>query len=417
MATILIVDDRPTNREFLVTLLGYVGHRMLEAGGALEGLEQVRATRPDLVIADILMPEIDGFEFVRRLRAEPDIAQTRVVFYTATYLAPEARKLAAACGVTHILVKPAEPQLIIETVQAALGAASPDVAPTPAEEFDREHRRLLLDKLAEKVNELEAINTELEQRVAARTAELAGANARLEELNRLKDEVLAIASHDLRSPLSAILLMTDMLLEEGDEIPDAQCRHFVENINAATRHLIAMVSDLLDLTKIEFGQLQIERSGLRASDLVRRAIEALSFNARAKSIDVRLIVAPDEPLLLADRLKLSQVVHNLLSNAIKFTPQGGWVAVTIQPEPEGLRLSVADSGLGMTPEDLQRVFDKFKRAHLQGTAGETGSGLGLAIVRQLVQLHGGSIDVASEVGRGSTFTVHLPQDELRREYG
>jgi signal transduction histidine kinase len=416
MATILIVDDRPTNREFLITLLGYTGHQILEATDAREALEQVRAVHPNLVIADVLMPEIDGFEFVRMLRAEPGIAETRVVFYTATYLAQEARTLAAACGVKHILVKPAEPQLIIETVQAVLGDVAQPVATTPDAEFDREHRRLLLDKLSEKVDELETINLELEQRVETRTAELAGANARLQELNRLKDEVLMIASHDLRSPLSAILLMTEMLLEEDEEVPSAQWRHFLENINAATRHLVGMVSDLLDLAKIESGQLHLDLAELHVSELARRAIEALSFNARAKSIDIRLIVGPGEPPLLADRLKLSQVVHNLLSNAIKFTPEGGWVAVTVQNEPEGLRLSVADSGLGMTTEDLQGIFDKFKRVHLHGTAGEKGSGLGLSIVRQLVQLHGGTVEVASEVGRGSTFTVHLPQRALSREY-
>jgi signal transduction histidine kinase len=417
MATILIVDDRPTNREFLVTLLGYTGHKTIEAGDALEALELVRATHPDLVIADILMPEIDGFEFVHRLRAEPDIAATRVVFYSATYLAPEARKLAAACGVSHILVKPAEPQLIIETVQAALGAAAPSIVPTTAEEFDREHRRLLLDKLSEKVDELEAINAELEQRVAARTAELAAANARLEELNHLKDEVLMIASHDMRSPLSAVLLMSEMLLEEGHELPAEQWRHFLKNINAAARYSTGLVSNLLDLTRIESGQVQLEPSELYISDLARRTIEALSFNAHAKSIDVRLTIAPNEPLLYADRLKVSQIIHNLLSNAIKFTPNGGWVAVTVQPETAGMQLSIADSGLGMTQEDLQHVFDKFKRAHLSGTAGEKGTGLGLAIVQQLVQLLGGSIDVASEVGRGSTFVVHLPQNVLSLEYG
>src|SRR6185436_19780082 len=120
MATILIVDDRSSNREYLTTLLSYVGHRLLEATSAAEALAHVRAERPDLVIADIVMPEVDGFEFVRRLRADPSIAQTRVMFYTATYLEGEARSLAQSCGVSHFLVKPAEPQMIIDTVRDAI---------------------------------------------------------------------------------------------------------------------------------------------------------------------------------------------------------------------------------------------------------------------------------------------------------
>jgi signal transduction histidine kinase len=417
MATILILDDRATNREFLLTLLGYTGHTLLEATDAETALAIIRTARPDLVIADVLMPEIDGFEFVRRIRGEPAIAHTRVIFYTATYMESETRALAATLGIVHLLTKPSEPSIILNTVQAALDEPAINIAPPPAEIFEQEHQRLLLDKLAQKVDELEALNAELEQRVAARTAELATANARLEELNHVKDEVLVIASHDMRSPLSAVLLMTELLMEEGDEIPAAQWNHFLTNINAATRHLLGLISDLLDLTKIEAGQIELECSELRASDLVRRVVDALSFNARAKGIDIQLVVAPGEPLLLADRLKLSQVWHNLLSNAIKFTPVGGWVRASVEPEPDGVRVSVADSGLGMAPQDIQHVFEKFKRVHLQGTAGEKGSGLGLAIVQQLVQLHGGMVEVASEVGRGSTFVVHLPRRPLRREYG
>src|SRR6185295_4450998 len=153
--------------------------------------------RPDLVIVDILMPEMDGFEFVRQLRADPSIALTRVVFYTATYLEAETRELARACGVEHVIVKPAEPHVIFDIVRAVLDIDEPAPMPPLASEFDREHGRLLLDKLSQKVNELEALNAELEQRVEARTAELATANARLQELNRLKDELMAIASHDL----------------------------------------------------------------------------------------------------------------------------------------------------------------------------------------------------------------------------
>jgi signal transduction histidine kinase len=417
MATILIVDDRSSNREYLTTLLGYVGHRLLEATSAAEALAHVRAERPDLVIADIVMPEVDGFEFVRRLRADPSIAQTRVMFYTATYLEGEARSLAQSCGVSHILVKPAEPQMIIDTVRDAIAVDVPISSPPAAELFDREHSRLLLDKLTQKVDELEAINAELDQLVEIRTAELAAANAHLQQLNHLKDEMLVIASHDMRSPLSAILLMSEILLEEGDTASAAQQSHFLKHINAASHHLLGLISDLLDLAKIESGQLELERSELYISDLVRRAIEAMNFNALAKGIDMQVIVAPNEPLVHADRLKLSQVLHNLLSNAVKFTPEGGRVIVTVEPESEGVQLSVADSGLGMTPEDLQHVFEKFKRAHLQGTAGEKGTGLGLAIVQQLVQLHGGSVEVASEIGQGSTFTVHLPQAMLSRHYG
>jgi PAS domain S-box-containing protein len=163
MSTILIVDDRPANRDFLVTLLGYSGHRLLEAADGAEGLAVVRAERPDLVIADILMPTMDGYEFVRQLRADPAVADTRVVFYTAQYHEPEARRLADACGVSDVLTKPCEPEVVLRTVEAALGhAPPPPPASAPAaNEFDREHLHLLTDKLSQQTDELRRTNERL----------------------------------------------------------------------------------------------------------------------------------------------------------------------------------------------------------------------------------------------------------------
>jgi signal transduction histidine kinase len=409
MATILVIDDHPSNREFLVTLLGYSGHHVLEAADALEGIGQTRTVHPDLVIADILMPAIDGFEFVRRLRASPEIAQTRVIFYTATYLESEARGLARACGVSHVIVKPAEPQKILDIVALALSNGQPAPASPPDAEFDREHQRLLVDKLAQKTDELQNLNAELERRVQARTAELAAANARLDELNRLKDELLAITSHDLRTPLGAIKNMAEMLLEEDLALPDDPHRRFLQHICDAAERLIGLVSNLLDLARIEAGQAQPEYFELYISEIVRQVVAALSLSAKAKALDIQLTVAPGEPLLQGDALRLWQVFHNLLNNAIKFTPQGGQIYVTVEPEPGGVQVNVADTGMGIPPTDLPYLFEKFKQTHARGTAGETGSGLGLAIVRQLVELHGGFVEVASEVGHGSIFTIHLPQ--------
>jgi signal transduction histidine kinase/CheY-like chemotaxis protein len=163
VADILIVDDEPINRELLRTLLAYGGHRLFEAADGREALDVVRAERPDLVIADILMPTMDGYEFVRQLRADADIAATPVIFYTAHYLEREAHELATRCGVEHILTKPSEPEVILHTVAAALGTArSTPAPPAPiAAQFDREHLQVLSDTLARKVEEMQSINRRL----------------------------------------------------------------------------------------------------------------------------------------------------------------------------------------------------------------------------------------------------------------
>jgi signal transduction histidine kinase len=161
MTTILVVDDHPTNRQLLVTLLGYRNYRVLEASDGVDGLALARAARPDLIIADILMPTMDGYEFARQIRADPAVARTQIIFYTATYLESEARELARACGVYHLLTKPADPQVILNTVEAALQSPTPILPPAIPEEFEHDHRELLTSKLAQKVDELEIVNQRL----------------------------------------------------------------------------------------------------------------------------------------------------------------------------------------------------------------------------------------------------------------
>ena len=162
MAKILVVDDQADNRELVVTLIHYRGHQALEADDGFDALTIVRAEQPDLVISDILMPTMDGYEFVRQLRTDPAIANTEVIFYSAHYREREARNLAKECGVARVLIKPCEPQDILLAIDQALAHASAPVTPPDAQEFDREHLRLMTDKLSGKVAELEAVNRRLD---------------------------------------------------------------------------------------------------------------------------------------------------------------------------------------------------------------------------------------------------------------
>lgn len=258
------------------------------------------------------------------------------------------------------------------------------------------------------------LNAELEMRVQQRTAELAEVNARLRELDKVKDEFLAITSHDLRSPLGSIQMAAEMLSEYGD-LPAAARTELYVNIAQHARRLIALVSDLLDLAKMESGTLRIDRAPLRLSDVVRKCIESLSLPARTKHITLSLAADPSDPVLAGDEMKLFQVFNNLLVNAIKFTPEGGHVTAAVQANGNGVEVRVTDTGLGIPADELPHLFEKYRQTRTRATGSEKGVGLGLNIVKQLVELHGGRVTVDSELGRGSTFTVVLPLEVPQAE--
>jgi signal transduction histidine kinase len=409
MTTILVVDDRAENREFLATLLGYCGYRVLEAADGEEALNVARREKPKLIITDVLMPQMDGYEFVRRLRADPNIAQTPVIFYTASYIEAESRTLAMACGVKHLIVKPSEPAVILRAVESALGSPAPAILPVPHEEFAHEHLRLITNKLSQQVNELERLNADLEKRVAARTAELSAANAELRRLNDMKDEFLAIVSHDLRSPLAGVMLAAELMAEQSSGLSLEERNSLLIHIVAVVKQQRALVDDLLELARNESGHPRLDLAEVFVSELAQKSIGILALSAATKQIAVDLSVEPAEQPVEGDSVKLLQVFNNLLTNAIKFTPSGGRITVAVEPEEDGVCVRVKDTGIGISADLLPGLFEKFKPHHRFGTAGEKGTGLGLAIVRQLTELHGGTIEVQSKPENGSIFSVHLPR--------
>lgn len=205
MTTILVVDDHPTNRDLLVTLLGYRNYQVLAVSSGIEGLALARAEQPDLIIADILMPTMDGFELARQIRADSTLAQTPIIFYTATFLEREARELARACGVAYLITKPAEPQDILDTVEAALQAPPPVAPSTIPEKFGHDHRELLTSKLAQKVDELEVVN----QRLTA-LIEVGRQLATERDTARLLEQYCAAARQIIGAKYAVVAILDDV---------------------------------------------------------------------------------------------------------------------------------------------------------------------------------------------------------------
>jgi signal transduction histidine kinase len=266
-----------------------------------------------------------------------------------------------------------------------------------------------LRQLLSQQAELRQSKGELDERLD----ELAQANMRLYEMNRLKSDFLATVSHELRTPLNSILGFSEVLT--GVRSLDEKQQRYVGNIQRSGRMLLEMINDILDLAKVESGKMEIRLSEFKIGTLIASQCEMARPLAEKKNIDLDCDAPATLPPLRQDHAKVQQILNNLLSNAIKFTPEGGRIFVSAQRDEAGqLRLKVADTGIGISPDEQQLVFEKFRQGSSGLADGDamtreySGTGLGLSIVRELCRLLGGDVSLESELGKGSTFTVCLP---------
>ena len=234
-------------------------------------------------------------------------------------------------------------------------------------------------------------------------------NAQLTKINEQKNTFLGIAAHDLRSPLASILACCDFLLEETD-IDEGEKINFIDNIKLLSRHMLDLLEDLLDITRIEMGKLSLELESVRLVDLVRKNLELNRAIAERKQIGVRLGCHEDLPDILLDPMKIGQVVNNIVSNAIKYSNSGTEIEVGVFRSGNYAAVSVKDKGIGIASKDLDKIFQPFAKLKQKGTAGETSTGLGLAIVQKIITGHKGRVWVESEEGKGTAvyFTLPLP---------
>ena len=228
-----------------------------------------------------------------------------------------------------------------------------------------------------------------------------------EAANRMKDEFLAMMSHELRTPLSAISGWVQLLLQGG--LPPEKERRGLETIERNAKAQTRLIDDLLDVTRIMAGKLRLDVAPIDMPAVITTTVESARPGADSKGVQLHTLVEPDAGTVRGDAARIQQVTWNLLSNAIKFTPTGGQVHVRLRRDGSNLEMTVEDTGLGIAPEFLPYVFERFRQADQSTTRSQTGLGLGLAIVRHLVELHGGSIEAASAgIGQGASFVVRLP---------
>jgi signal transduction histidine kinase/CheY-like chemotaxis protein len=272
----------------------------------------------------------------------------------------------------------------------------------------------MLGQIQEREGEIRRVHDELEKRVQARTAELAAANKALELQNReveratrLKSKFLASMSHELRTPLNAIVGFSDLLAEEtAGQLNDKQKR-FVNHIKQGSSHLLQLINDILDLSKIEAGQLELRCEDFQIENALPEVLSTIRPLAMAKNIRVQHRLETNSAVY-ADRVRFKQILYNLISNAVKFTPKAGHIDIACHGDGDSVRISVTDTGIGIRAEDQAVIFEEFRQVEGAADTTHEGTGLGLAITKRLVEQQGGRISVESEPGKGSRFTFTLP---------
>lgn len=385
---ILYVEDNRDNQRLVQRILGARGYQVLIAEDGPAGLALARETTPALVLVDLGIPGLDGYETTTRLRSLPHMRGVPIVALTADG-SPGARERALIAGCDGYIAKPVEPRQLPQLVAEFIGGRRDRVG-GPSEEVDL----------------LRAYSHKLVERLEQRVLELSTANAELQELDRLKGQFLSTLSHELRTPLTSLLGYLE-LFDRGmlGELATAQ-REAVAVMRRSGETLAQQLNNLLYFQELRARSVHMR--SLRPVEALRPLVVVLRERAEEAGVALEVVSGDPSPIL-ADPDALEQLVRALVDNALKFTPRGGRVRLLLHDEPSRLILRVEDTGAGIEREQLQKIFLPFYRVETADSFVKPGAGLGLAIARHIVELHGGQITVRSAPGKGSVFTVVLPR--------
>jgi two-component system, sensor histidine kinase and response regulator len=360
--TVLIVDDTPENLALASSILK-VSYRAKVATSGERALQiAFSQDPPDLILLDIMMPEMDGYEVCRRLKTDERTCDIPIIFLTAK-TSTEDEKMGFELGAVDYITKPISPPIVMARVKTHLAL--------------QRQRRTLQDNYRQ-----------------------------LQNLEELRDNLVHMLVHDLRSPLTSIIGHLDLLeTYETDSLTD-EGKDLVRITKSSAATLVKMISSVLDVSRMESGQMMLDLAECEMKNMAGEAIARLAALKKDRKFTLK---APSDPIRInADPDLVTRVIQNLLANAFKFTPQAGEITLTIEPYDDHVRASVRDNGSGIPEEFRDKVFDKFCQVDARQKGHQYSTGLGLTFCKLAVEAHGGSIGVESDVGKGSTFWFELP---------
>jgi len=393
---ILMVDDQPAKLLTYESMLSQMGERLIKAQTASEALSHLLKDDIAVVLMDVNMPELDGFELAAMIRQHPRCRRTAIIFVSAVHLSDVDRVKGYETGAVDYVSVPVVPEIL----RAKIGVFA---------------------DLYRKTSELEHVNQSLEERVSERTQELQSTIAQLRErenrlrlqgealaeADRRKTEFLAMLAHELRNPLQPIRASVELLRQTKATLEQLQWARDV--VDRQVNQLVRLVDDLLDASRISSGKLELRKDIVDYISIVSGAVESSRPLAERKNQRITLNL-PSEPIYIdGDGVRLMQVVLNLLNNSVKYSPMGARISLAVEGREGNVVTRIRDEGMGIASADLSRIFEMFYQGQAKADDAQGGLGLGLALVRQLVDLHGGSVEAHSDgPGKGSEFVVRLP---------
>jgi signal transduction histidine kinase len=389
---LLAIDDDPDNRAFLTKAVSKAGFDVVTAPNAAQARRQLDGRRPALIFLDVQMPEESGLSLLpQMLRDYPESVVVMMTAYGSEQVAAEALR----GGADDYIAKPIDLHRLRELLERNL-----------EKQRLRAERQSLVARLKDSNRYL------MRQHAALRRAdeEILQVNRQLEQSSRYKSEFLANMSHELRTPLNAIMGFSEILLDATMNLTAGERTEFLRNIHSSGQHLLGLINDILDLAKIEAGKMDLHAEDMPVMEALHEVTAILDPMARQQGLHLRTLGAADAGVIKADRSKFKQVLYNLVSNAVKFTPAPGTITLSVKDSPEQLTVSVEDTGIGMKPEDLPKLFREFEQIDGSYTRRYQGTGLGLALCRRFVEMHGGRIWAESQFGKGSIFTFTIPRE-------